>query len=61
MAHPNEDLLRRGYAAFGAADLDTVFSVLADNIAWHNGGSNQLTGDSAATTMSWRSSRGSSN
>jgi uncharacterized protein len=45
MAHPNEDLLRRGYAAFAAADLDTVFSVLADDIAWHNGGSNQLTGD----------------
>jgi ketosteroid isomerase-like protein len=45
MAHPNEDLLRRGYDAFAIADLDTVFGVLADDIVWHNGGSNQLSGD----------------
>jgi ketosteroid isomerase-like protein len=45
MAHPNEDLLKRAYAAFAAADLDTVFSVFADDIRWHNGGSNQLTGE----------------
>jgi len=45
MAHPNEDLLRRGYTAFAAADLDTVFSLFADDIVWHNGGSNQLSGD----------------
>jgi uncharacterized protein len=45
VAHPNEDLLRRGYEAFAAADLDTVFSLLADDMVWHNGGSNQLSGD----------------
>jgi ketosteroid isomerase-like protein len=45
MTHPNEDLIRRAYAAFAAADLDTVFSMVADDILWHNGGSNQLTGD----------------
>ena len=45
MAHPNEDLLRRGYAAFAAADLDTVFSLFADDMVWHNGGNNQLAGD----------------
>jgi hypothetical protein len=45
MAHPNEDLLRRGYAAFAAGDLDTVFGLLADDMVWHNGGSNQLSGD----------------
>src|SRR5215469_10383350 len=45
MAHPNEDVLRRAYAAFAAADLDTVFSLLADDVLWHNGGSNQLTGE----------------
>jgi ketosteroid isomerase-like protein len=45
MAHPNEDLLRRGYAAFGSGDLETVFGLFADDIVWHNGGSNQLTGD----------------
>jgi ketosteroid isomerase-like protein len=45
MAHPNEDLLRRGYVAFSAGDMETVFSLLADDMLWHNGGSNQLTGD----------------
>lgn len=44
MAHPNEDLLRRGYAAFAAADMDTVFAMVADDIVWHAGGSNQLSG-----------------
>lgn len=45
MAHPNEDLLRSGYAAFGSGDLETVFGLFADDIVWHNGGSNELTGD----------------
>ncbi len=45
MAHPNEDLLRRGYAAFSTGDLDTVFSLFDADMVWHNGGSNQLTGD----------------
>ncbi len=45
MAHQNEELLRRGYAAFGTGDLETVFSVFADDIIWHVGGENQLAGD----------------
>jgi len=45
MAHPNEDLLRRGYAAFSSSDMDTVFNLFANDMVWHNGGSNQLTGD----------------
>ena len=45
MAHPNEDLLRRGYEAFGSGDLETVLSVFADDIAWHAGGANQTSGD----------------
>lgn len=45
MTHPNEDLLRRGYAAFGTGDMDTVMSVLADDISWHVGGSSQIAGD----------------
>jgi uncharacterized protein len=45
VAHPNEDLLRRGYDAFSAGDIDTVLSVFADNIAWHNPGSSQIAGD----------------
>ena len=45
MAHPNEELLRRGYAAFSTGDMATVFGLFADDMLWHNGGSNQLTGD----------------
>jgi uncharacterized protein len=43
--HANAELFRRGYAAFGAGDLDTVRSLLADDVVWHNGGNNQLSGD----------------
>jgi uncharacterized protein len=45
MTHPNEDLLRRGYAAFATGDLDAVFGLLADDMVWHNGGNNQVAGD----------------
>lgn len=45
MAHPNEDLLRRGYEAFGSGDMDTVLTLFDDGIVWHSGGSNQVTGD----------------
>jgi uncharacterized protein len=45
MAHPNEDLLRRGYEAFGSGDLDTVQALLDDDIVWHSGGSNLITGE----------------
>jgi hypothetical protein len=45
MAHPNEDLLRRGYEAFATGDIDTVLSVFSHDIAWHVGGSNQTSGE----------------
>jgi len=45
MAHPNEDLLRRGYEAFGSGDMGTVLAIFDDDIVWHIGGSNQTTGD----------------
>jgi uncharacterized protein len=45
MAHPNEDLIRRAYAAFGAGDLDTLKSMMTDDVVYHIGGSNLLTGD----------------
>ncbi len=45
MAHPNEELLRRGYEAFGAGDLDTVLSIFSEDISWHIGGDSPLTGD----------------
>jgi uncharacterized protein len=45
MAHPNEDLLRRGYAAFEAGDMETVLGLFADDILWHISGESQLAGD----------------
>ncbi|HXF56848.1 MAG TPA: nuclear transport factor 2 family protein [Actinomycetota bacterium] len=44
MAHPNEDLLRRGYEAFARGDLQTVGEVFADDIVWHVPGRGPLAG-----------------
>jgi uncharacterized protein len=41
----NAELLRRGYAAFQGGDLETVRSLLAEDVVWHNPGSNHLSGD----------------
>lgn len=45
MAHPNEDLIRRGYAAFSSGDMATLDELFADDIVWHAPGRNQLSGD----------------
>ena len=45
MAHPNEDLVRRGYAAFGTGDITTLGELFADDIVWHVGGRSSITGD----------------
>lgn len=47
MAHPNEDLLRRGYDAFGRGDMAAITELLADDIVWHFSGDNPLAGDYA--------------
>jgi ketosteroid isomerase-like protein len=44
MAHPNEDLIRKGYQAFGAQDMATLNELFADDIVWHAPGRNQLAG-----------------
>jgi ketosteroid isomerase-like protein len=44
MAHPNEELVRRGYEAFGAGDMATLNELFADDIVWHAPGRNQLAG-----------------
>lgn len=44
MAHPNEELIRRGYQAFAHwrhGDLNELF---ADDIVWHTPGRSQLAG-----------------
>ena len=45
MAHPNEDLLRRGYEAFGKGDMDTLNQLFADDIVWHTPGKSPIAGD----------------
>lgn len=45
MAHPNEDLLRRGYEAFSKGDLDTVRKLFSPDIQWHVPGRNPVAGD----------------
>ncbi len=43
--HPNLVTARRGYQAFADGDMATVGELLSDDIVWHVGGNNQLTGD----------------
>ena len=45
MAHPNEDLVRRGYAAFGSGDMATLNDLFADDIVWHTPGRSPVSGD----------------
>ena len=44
MAHPNEDLVRRGYEAFATGDIATLDALFADDIVWHAPGRNELAG-----------------
>jgi ketosteroid isomerase-like protein len=43
--HPNLDLLRRGYAAYGAGDMDTINELFADDVVWHVSGRSPIAGD----------------
>ena len=45
MAHPNAELVGRGYEAFGQGDLDTVMELFADDITWHVSGNSPIAGD----------------
>ncbi len=45
--HPNAEALRKGYAAFAAGDMETVASLFADDIVWHQSGNSPLSGDFA--------------
>ena len=47
MAHPNEDLLRRGYEAFGKGDLDTLRELFSPDITFHSPGRSPIAGDYA--------------
>ena len=43
--HPNLEIARAGYEAFANGDLAAVSDLLSDDIVWHSGGDNILTGD----------------
>lgn len=43
--HPNVQLLRDGYKAFSSGDMETIDRLFADDIVWHEGGRNPLSGD----------------
>lgn len=45
--HPNLVIARAGYEAFDKGDMAAVSDLLSDDIVWHSGGSNVLTGDYA--------------
>ena len=44
MAHPNEDLIRKGYAAFQSGDMAALSELFADDVVWNAPGRNQLSG-----------------
>jgi uncharacterized protein len=43
-AQENAELIRAGYEAFGAGDLDTVSKQFAPDIRWHVGGRSAISG-----------------
>ena len=45
MAHPNEDLVRQGYRAFGEGDMDTLRSLFAADAVHVATGNNPLAGE----------------
>ncbi|HZD18267.1 MAG TPA: nuclear transport factor 2 family protein [Actinomycetota bacterium] len=45
MAHPNAELVRRGFEAFAAGDVATLDQLIADDAKWHTPGRNPLAGD----------------
>lgn len=49
MAHPNEGLMREGFAAFGRGDIDAQRKMFADDVCWHAVGRSPLAGDYVGT------------
>ena len=45
MAHPNEELTRRGFDAFAKGDVDTLRELFDQDAVWYVPGRNQLSGD----------------
>lgn len=43
--HPNVTLFRQGLEAFNSGDIDTIRSLLADDVVWHTMGRARYSGD----------------
>ncbi len=44
MAHPNEETVREGFAAFSAGDMDTLRRIIAPDAIWHVPGRSPISG-----------------
>ena len=44
MAHPNENLVRKGYGAFSTGDMATLGELFAEDVVWNTPGKSQLSG-----------------
>ena len=44
MAHPNEDVVRQGFAAFASGDVSALRRIIAPGAVWHAPGRNPLSG-----------------
>ena len=49
MAHPNEDLVREAFAAFGRGDMDALRKFWAEDIRYHVPGRSPISGDHEGT------------
>ncbi len=45
MGHPNEDLVRKGYDAFTSGDMDTLTTLMTDDISHTAPGNNPTSGE----------------
>lgn len=45
MGNVNEDLVRKGYAAFQAGDMDTLRSIMTADVVHENAGNNLVSGE----------------
>jgi len=43
--HPNATLLKNGYAAFERGDMAALTDLFSQDVVWHLGGNNQLSGE----------------
>ena len=43
--HPNGEIIKRAYVAFGRGDMPAVFGFLDEGIRWHVPGQSPLSGD----------------